>query len=154
MKLRLALAALALALVAIQLVPVDRTNPPVTGDIQAPEDVKVALRRACYDCHSHETKWPWYGHVAPFSWMVAAPVHRGRAALNFSRWDDYTTREQIERWKESWKNVEGGRMAPWFYLPIHHDAVFTDAEERRVRIWALGSAHFAEEDLRAPAPAP
>ena len=70
--------AVAVLLVAIQFVPGGAVNPPVTQDLPAPPEVKAILRQACYDCHSHETRWPWYGRVAPSSWLVARDVSAGR----------------------------------------------------------------------------
>ena len=64
-------------------------NPPVTGDITAPPDVAVVLRQSCYDCHSNETRWPWYSSVAPIAWVIAHGVERGRQELNFSEWTAY-----------------------------------------------------------------
>src|SRR5438874_1058331 len=81
--------ALGTVLVAIQLVPVERTNPSATKPIEAPAEVTAVLRRSCYDCHSNETRWPWYAYVAPVSWLVADDVKDGRAKLNFSSWGDY-----------------------------------------------------------------
>jgi Haem-binding domain len=71
--------ALIAALVAIQFVPVTTANPPVESDIPTSPEVKTVLRRACYDCHSHETVWPWYSQIAPISWIIARDVHEGRA---------------------------------------------------------------------------
>jgi hypothetical protein len=136
----LALGAVAL-LAAIQLVPVERTNPPARVELPVPKDVGSALQRACYNCHSYETKWPWYSRVAPISWLVAHDVHEGREHLNFSTFDEAESRQKIERWKETWKQVDEGNMAPWYYLPAHREATLTDTEKRRIRIWALGSAN-------------
>src|SRR5260370_21785207 len=76
----------AVALIVAQFFRVDRSNPPVASDLRAPPDVKGILRRACYDCHSNETRWPWYTHVAPVSWLMAYDVHEGRHRLNYSNW--------------------------------------------------------------------
>ena len=65
-------------LVVIQFIPVNRNNPEVTGEINAPEEVMAILRRSCYDCHSNETVWPWYSYVAPASWLISHAVHDGR----------------------------------------------------------------------------
>ena len=65
------LAVLTVAFVAIQLVPVDRKNPPVETEVPATAEARSVLRRACYDCHSNETVWPWYSRIAPVSWLVA-----------------------------------------------------------------------------------
>src|SRR5450759_484008 len=78
--------AVVVALGAIQLIPVDRTNPPVQKEMPAPPDVQAILRRSCYDCHSNETVWLWYSKVAPISWLVSRDVRQGRRELNFSDW--------------------------------------------------------------------
>jgi len=71
----------------VQLVPVDRTNPPVESAVAAPAEVRSILRRSCFNCHSYETEWPWYGYVAPLSWLVAHHVHEAREEMNFSTWN-------------------------------------------------------------------
>ena len=73
--------------IAIQFVSMNRTNPPVQADFRGSPEVISVLRRACYDCYSNETVWPWYSRVAPVSWVIARDVHEGRAALNFSTWN-------------------------------------------------------------------
>src|SRR5436309_14489602 len=82
-RLRIAVGALAGVLIAAQAFRIDRTNPPVEQDVAAPAGVEALLRRACYNCHSHETVWPWYSHVAPVSWLLAHDVPEGRLELNF-----------------------------------------------------------------------
>ena len=129
-----------LILVAIQFVPIDRLNPPVEGEVPAPANVRVILRRACYDCHSNETTWPWYSQVAPFSWLVARDVRKGREELNFSTWNRITTQPQVKNLKESWKEVAEGEMPPWFYLGIHRDATLSDEDHTALRNWALSTA--------------
>jgi hypothetical protein len=68
---------IALAVIAMQAVRCDHGNPPVTGEVPAPAEVKAVLRRACYDCHSNETRWPWYSQIAPVSWLVGRDVKQG-----------------------------------------------------------------------------
>lgn len=128
------------ALVAIQLVPVDRTNPPVESEVPAPPEVREVLRRACYDCHSNESVWPWYSRVAPVSWLVAHDVQKGREELNFSTWNRLTTKDQVEKMKESWEEVEESEMPPWFYLPAHRDARLTDRDRALLQEWAKSPA--------------
>ena len=88
--LRWMLAAMAVALLAIQLAPYgrDHTNPPARREPawDSPQTRSLAAR-ACFDCHSNETVWPWYSNVAPFSWLVQRDVDKGRKDLNFSEWD-------------------------------------------------------------------
>lgn len=126
--------ALAVVLVAIQLVPYGRrhTNPPARVEPQwdAPATRALAVR-ACYDCHSNETIWPWYSHVAPMSWLAQRDVDEGRRKVNFSEWD----RPQKEA-PESAKAVREGEMPPWFYVALHPDARLT-AEDTRALIGGL-----------------
>ena len=124
----------------IQLVPVDRSNPPVEVEVAANANVRAVLRRACYDCHSHETVWPWYSKVAPVSWLVAHDVHEGRQKLNFSTWNRYTPKQQVKKSKESWEEVAAGEMPLWYYLPVHRDAALSADDRALLRTWALEAA--------------
>ena len=124
---------------ALQFVPVERANPPVESDVPAPANVRAVLRRACYDCHSNETAWPWYSHVAPVSFLIARDVNAGREELNFSTWNRMATRDQVKKLKESWENVAEEEMPPWFYLPMHRDAVLSTQDRAALRAWALGA---------------
>ena len=127
-------------LVAIQFVPVDRSNPPVEADVPAPANVRAILRHACYDCHSNETVWPWYTRVAPVSWLVARDVHEGRDELNFSTWNRLSTRRQVKHLQESWQEVAEGEMPPWFYVGVHPDAMLSIEDRAALRSWALSAA--------------
>lgn len=106
-------AAIGLTTLLIQFVPVSRHNPPIVTDMPAPPAVKAILKRACYDCHSHETRWPWYTRIAPLSWMIAADVRVGRRVLNFSTWNQYPPHEQAEKQQLSWEEVQVYEMPPY-----------------------------------------
>ena len=127
-------------LAAAQLVPVDRRNPEVRSDIDAPADVEAILRRSCYDCHSNETRWPWYSQVAPVSWLVARDVAEGRSHLNFSEWPvaDFEARElelhEIE------DEIVKGKMPLKIYLVMHRDARLTEQDRSMLAQWAR--AHY------------
>lgn len=133
---RYAVALVAAALVGIQFVPIERTNPPVTGDVPAPANVRAILRRACYDCHSHETLWPWYSRVAPFSWLVASDVNEARGKLNFSAWDRYPAAKRADKLEDVGTEVGKGEMPLWYYLPMHPAARVSDADKAAVVQWA------------------
>jgi hypothetical protein len=128
--------ALVIALVAIQLVPIDRTNPPVETEVPASAEVRSVLRRACYDCHSNETKWPWYTRIAPASWLIAKDTSEGREELNFSTWDRLSAGDQAEAIRKSWETVDEGEMPPWFYLPLHPEARLSADDRVLLRDWA------------------
>lgn len=122
----------------IQLVSFERTNPPVTGEIKAPDDVKPLLERACYDCHSNQTVWPWYSRIAPGSWLMHRDVTEGRKELNFSEWASFTPERRQKKHKEMAEELEDGGMPPWFYLPLHSAAKLTPEERARLVAWAKG----------------
>ncbi|TAL69944.1 MAG: cytochrome C [Bacteroidetes bacterium] len=110
--------------VVIQFIPVDRTNPPVKSepkwDAQKTKEYAV---RACYDCHSNKTKWPFYSYIAPLSWIVISHVQEGREELNFSELD-------TEDAKEAADVVEHGIMPIQSYVIFHPDAKLTDNERK------------------------
>ena len=101
----------------------NRTNPPVQADFRGLTEVVSVLRRACYDCHSNETVWPWYSRVAPVSWVIAHDVNEGRAALNFSTWNQLSPEKQAKAINESWEEVAEGKMPTWYswHSTLKHD---------------------------------
>ncbi len=112
--------------VAIQLVPYGRghDNPAVVqGPTWDSPETEALARRACFDCHSNETTWPWYSHVAPVSWLVQHDVEDGRKHLNFSRFD-----QPQKHAHEAGEEVEEGEMPMKIYLVTHPEARLTDAE--------------------------
>lgn len=112
--------------VAIQVIPQgrDHTNPPTVAEPDwALATTRELAVRACFDCHSNETVWPWYSHIAPMSWLVQRDVDKGREELNFSEWH----REQDEA-DEAAETVRDRSMPPRQYLLAHSAARLTDAQ--------------------------
>ncbi len=138
----IALMFVAAQIVAEQFAPVALTNPPVRSDLTAPPEIKSILRRACYDCHSNETRWPWYSGVAPASWLIRDHVLEGRRRLNFSIWGDYVHDPGTEAQKlsEIVKFVTNGKMPPWYYTMTHPGAGLTRMEREAVARWAAQKA--------------
>jgi Haem-binding domain len=134
-KIWLALVGILVLSVAIQLIPIDRSNPPVTAEISASNQLMTIFRRTCYDCHSNETVWPWYSRVAPMSWLVAYDTWEGREHLNFSSWGELSTRKQLKLKKEVREAVDEGEMPPWLYLLNHREAELTPAQQLVIRNW-------------------
>lgn len=134
------LIALLVAVVAIQFVPVERTNPPVDGEVPASAEVRAVLQHSCYDCHSNATVWPWYGRIAPFSWLVAKDVREARAELNFSTWARLAPREQAHLLQEIGKEVEEGEMPPRLYLLPHPQARLSAADKAILLTWAQAAS--------------
>ncbi len=125
-------APIALLLLA-QLVPVSHQNPPVERDAEAPPEVKAVLRRACYDCHSHETVWGPHTYVAPISWLAAHDVKEGREELNFSRWGEEPPGRVAKKLRHVLADSE---MPPWIYVIGHPSARLSAADVAALQGWA------------------
>ncbi len=113
----------------IQLAPYgkDHTNPPVSGEPawDSPE-TRALVQRACFDCHSNETVWPWYSKVAPVSWLVYRDVKEGRGKLNFSEWGV----ERQEDLDEIVEVIREGEMPMPIYLIQHPEARLSAGEKQ------------------------
>jgi Haem-binding domain len=133
---------LAAAFAAIQLIPVSRSNPPETSDPEAPAVIVLLLKRACYDCHSNQTRWPWYSFVAPASWLISRHVTEARQRLNFSEWEAYTSDPDTASHKlaEIADQVAGEKMAPWYYRAMHAGARLNRTERQKLIAWARASS--------------
>lgn len=129
------LGGLALLFVAIQAVPVARTNPPIEADLDAPAPVETILRRSCYDCHSNETRWPWYSYVAPVSWLVTHDVNDARGDVNFSSWELMNAKDEANARHETWKEIEKGKMPLPKYVRLHPEARLSPDDVAVLRAW-------------------
>ena len=127
------IAAVIVIFAALQIFQPARTNPLVKSDFlkatAAPPDVAAMFHAACYDCHSDETRWPWYSRVAPMSWQVAQDVNDGRRHINLSEWptdNPDLARKKIQHMSDE---IDDGDMPLKKYTLIHKDARLT-AEQR------------------------
>jgi hypothetical protein len=127
---------LVLILVGIQFVPAGRTNPPVRSQVQAPDEIEPILRRACYDCHSNETRWTWYSYVAPASWFVVRHVNHGRGDLNFSEWPAFDLEAEEHAFKDIEEQIRKGEMPLRSYTWLHRDAKLSADERDALLRWA------------------
>ena len=119
----------------------NHTNPPVRMEPpwDSPDTRDLAVR-ACFDCHSNQTVWPWYSSIAPFSWLVQSDVDEGRKKVNYSEWD----RPQEEA-EDSAETVQEETMPPWYYAILHPQAKLSSAE-RQALIRGLVATFGEEED--------
>ena len=127
---------LIVALIVAQFVPIERTNPAVEADVPNSPELKSVLRRACYDCHSNETVWPWYSYVAPISWLIAKDVKEGRREVNFSVWNQYSESRRGRKFKEIVEQVEQGKMPQWYYVLVHPEAKLSAGDKEMIVKWA------------------
>ena len=117
--------------IGIQLIPYghDHTNPAVQAEPNwdSPRTKELA-QRACFDCHSNETVWPWYSNIAPVSWLVYRDVQEGRQRMNLSEWNH----QQRGDSEEATELLLSGEMPPAIFLPMHPEARLTEAEKQEL----------------------
>lgn len=131
---RRVLVALLAVLIVMQFIQPDKTNPesPAEADFLAVHNVDGEvgglIKRACYDCHSNNTRWPWYTSVAPFSYIIADHVEEGREHLNFSEWTSYSADKADHKLEECAEEVEHGEMPLSGYVALHSEADLSNEE--------------------------
>lgn len=137
-------------LVALQFFGTSPGNPPVKNDfftaVKPPPAIAASLRAACYDCHSHETVWPWYSRIAPVAWLIASDVSEGREHLNFSDWPGAADRavKKLDRINEV---LDYREMPPKKYTLIHAGARLTEAQRQAILDWTEATAKKISEPL-------
>jgi len=128
-----------LALAAAQLIRPVFKDPPhqaLLEGAQLTPGITHVFERACQDCHSNNTQWPWYARVAPVSWMVTSDVERGRAFMNLSDWPRYSTSRQLGYLAAMANATRNQAMPPRVYSTLHPHARLTDAERGLIANWA------------------
>jgi hypothetical protein len=126
--------------IAIQFIPVKGvgSNPPERFKIDAPPEVEAILRESCFDCHTNETRWPWYAKLAPASWLLARDIRKGRSHMNMSEWGEAGEEERTIDKENSWEEIESGEMPPWFYIyPMHLGAKLNDEKKAKLKAWMM-----------------
>lgn len=126
-------------IVGIQFFKIDTQNPPVVEQenfvsiYKTPKSVEHILRKACYDCHSNETKYPKYATIAPISWAIKRHINEGREHLNFSTWARYNNDQKDSRLEKSITEIQELKMPVGAYIAQHPEANLT-AEERKILV--------------------
>lgn len=105
-----------------------------------PADVTAVLRKACYDCHSNHTRYPWYNNMQPVASWLADHVNEGKDELNFSEFGSFKTKRKLKKLKEIVHEVEEGDMPLESYTWTHGDARLTPQEKQLLLDWAKGLA--------------
>jgi cytochrome c551/c552 len=128
-------------LIAIQFVRPARTNPfvnqsqSIEAHTQMPPEVAAILDRACRDCHSNKTVWPWYSNMAPVSWWMIDHVNHGRTHLNYSEWGKLKRDDQDKSLREICDEVFDGAMPLPSYLPMHPAAKLSEQDKKTLCDW-------------------
>jgi len=140
-----------LVFVIFQFIPYgkDKTNPKTDKafEITASENIKNILKKSCYDCHSNETKWPWYSYIAPISWSIFDHVKHGRRAVNFNEWENYTKDKKLKIKKSIFRTVRNA-MPLSQYTFIHTDAKLNKKDIKDIQNWVSNGEGFVQFDIR------
>jgi len=126
-----------------------RNRDPITSasvvrtlpkSFDAPSPVREIIQRACLDCHSDATIWPWYSHIPPLSWQIRDDVERGRDAIDLSQWSEYTPEEQRSLTTQIAHATSTHTMPPPKYVWMHREARLSDADRETLKEWARSQA--------------
>lgn len=139
---KMVVVALLVFLIAIQIFQPRRTNPTVARSrslaayVNVPEDVQSTLMRSCGDCHSNQTRWPWYSHVAPLSWVITDDVNEGRRHMNFEDWEaQQDPNHADERFEAICKEIQQNGMPPFSYRLAHEELRLKAKEIASICAW-------------------
>jgi cytochrome c551/c552 len=111
------------------------SSQAILREAQVDPKTLAILQRACQNCHSQQTVWPWYSHVAPVSWLLTRDVQQARSHMNLSRWQDYSIDDQLRLLSSIGSAVRNGEMPLQRYLLMHPEARLTDAERQQIYRW-------------------
>ena len=121
--------------ILLQFFPIDKNNPAPTPKMDfltiknTPENTANLIRTGCYDCHSNESKYPWYSNVQPFGWFLRDHIDEARKELNFSTFATYEPKRQAHKLYEAAEQIEKGEMPLDSYVLIHSEANFSPAQK-------------------------
>ncbi len=111
------------------------TEHSISKTYPVPDDVNVILAKACYDCHSNKTRYPWYANLQPVAWWLSDHVNSGKHDMNFDEFSSYRIRKQYKKLEECIDLVKEGEMPLSSYTIIHKDAKLTDTEKTALLNW-------------------
>lgn len=133
---------LLVCLVLIQFIRPAKNNGVVDSSKQIatvsllPQDVNIILKKACYDCHSNNTFYPWYSNIQPVYFWLNHHIKEGKGELNFDEFASYRLRKQYHKMEEIVEQIKENEMPLSSYTLIHKDAVLTEVEKNTLIDWA------------------
>jgi len=133
-------------IILIQVFPGKRpdvtlVNPnDIHQEILIDAQVSQILKSACYDCHSNESRYPWYTDIVPVSWLIIHDINEGRSELNFSEWLNYSVKRKAHKLEEIVEVVESGEMPMKAYTILHAEARLTDEQINLITKWAKSTS--------------
>ena len=138
---RIILLGIVAALIIMQFIGIDKTNPPVEASkefmtlMTPPTEIATMLKASCYDCHSHETTYPWYSNVAPVNFWLKGHVRNGSKKLNYSTWGDYEPKKAAHKLEESAEVLEDMWMPLKSYTFMHPAGKLSEEDRATLIAW-------------------
>ncbi len=126
---------LVVVLVLLQFVPMDKTNPvadPAKDFLavhQTSPEISTIIKNSCYDCHSHQTEYPWYSNVAPVNFFIKNHILEARKHLNFSLWSEYSDKKRDHKLEECSEAISEGEMPLKSFIWMHPEARLSDDQK-------------------------
>ncbi len=133
-----------IGLLVIQLFRIDKTAPPINEAndflslVDAPPDILTMIKAACYDCHSDQSRYPWYTNIQPVAWWVKGHIKNGREELNFSVWDSYNDKKRDHKLEECSEMVAEQEMPLSSYTWVHKEARLSNDQRQQLSAWFNG----------------
>ena len=112
-----------------------RLSTDLTKTVAVPDKVLGILQKSCYDCHSNNTKYPWYAGIQPAAWLMASHIKEGKANLNFSEFEAYSNRKQQSKLQAIANSIKDKTMPLWSYSMIHKDTVLSQQNKALLLDW-------------------
>jgi hypothetical protein len=137
-----------LSLMLMQFIPLNRINPPVVSEIQTPPVIKRPLKKACYNCHSNETRWTGTAYIAPISWLLSSTVTSGRSVLNFSRWNNESNVRIKTQQAKIIRVIAEGPVHQRLYFFFNPEAQLNNREQITLKQWFNRPLHEPSPDLK------
>ena len=113
-----------------QVLPTD-----ITKTVNVPDKVLDVFKNSCYDCHSNDTRYPWYVNIQPMGWMLAKHIKEGKENLNFSEFGTYSNRKQANKLRSIAKSIDDGSMPISSYTIMHTDAKLSEENKKLITDW-------------------
>jgi len=132
---------LAILLVLIQFIRPEKnieispSNDRISNNIEIPVNVIKILKTSCYDCHSNNTRYPWYNTIAPVSWILKNHIDEAKDELNFSEWNTYSVKKKKHKIHEMEEEIEAGEMPLKSYTFIHRNAILSKSDKKIFLKW-------------------
>ncbi len=107
----------------------------ISKTLQVPAEIQKTLENSCYDCHSNNTRYPWYTYIQPFGWFLNSHITEGKKDLNFSEFSSYSRRRQISKFRAMLSQINDDEMPLQSYILIHTDAKLNTREKTQLTQW-------------------